>query len=108
VRVLWHPDAERELNDLPKRERAAMLSATEKLEAEGITLGFPHTSKVQGVEDVRELRPRRGASPWRGLYRRVGDALVIGSISPEAKVDRRGFEAAVVAARERLDGIEED
>jgi hypothetical protein len=56
---------------------------------------------------VRELRPRRGRSPWRGLYRRVGDAVVMLAVAPEAEKDRRGFEKALVAAEARLGEVEE-
>lgn len=75
-----------------------------KLEAGGVTLGAPHTSQVKG-STVRELRPRRGRSPWRGLYRRIGDTMVIAAIGPEAQANRRGFDRAVRRAEERLDRI---
>ena len=72
-----------------------------------ITLGAPHTSQVKG-SSLRELRPRRGSSPWRALYRRVGDVLVIAAIAPEAKVNPRGFARGVRAAETRLSEIEEE
>ena len=55
-----------------------------------------------------ELRPRRGNSPWRALYRRIGESFVIGAIAPEAQANPRGFDAAVAAAERRLDEIVED
>jgi hypothetical protein len=51
---------------------------------------------------VRELRPRGGRSPWRPLYRRIGDVFVVLAVGPEAQNDRRGFDRAVSAAEERL------
>jgi hypothetical protein len=59
-------------------------------------LGFPHTSRVQGSRAaLRELRPRRGRSPWRALYRRAGDVMVVLAVAPEAARDPRGFGRAV-------------
>jgi len=101
------PQAREELRALPPGEKAAMLSALKKLEAGGITLGAPHTSQVKG-SSLRELRPRRGSSPWRALYRRVGNVLVIAAIAPEAKAKPRLFAGAVRAAEARLDEIEEE
>lgn len=76
--------------------------AFEKLEALGIRLPFPHQSDVRGAEGIRELRPRGGRSRWRAFYRRIGDAMVIGAVGPEAEVDRRGFRRAVrLAVRAR-------
>ncbi len=80
--------------------------AFEKLEALGVRLPFPHQSDVQGAEGVRELRPRGGRSRWRAFYRRIGDAMVVGAVGPEAKVDRRGFRRAVRLAARRLDALE--
>src|SRR4051794_39690176 len=95
-RVSFVPEAREELRSLALRERAAMEEAILKLEAEGDQLGAPHSSKVQGIpETLRELRPRRGSSPWRAFYRRIGDRMVIGSIGPEALHNRRGFRRSV-------------
>lgn len=105
--VVYHPDAEAELAQLPPTERTALAHAVEKLEALGPRLPFPHQSKVSGSEgSVRELRPRAGRSPWRGFYDRRGDTFVVAAIGPEAEVDRRGFDRTVAAARRRLDEIE--
>lgn len=51
-----------ELQALPRSEPLAILNALDKLHELGIQLGFPNTSKVQGVRDLRELRPRAGRS----------------------------------------------
>lgn len=93
---------------LPKAERNAMFHAIEKLEAFGPRLGYPHTSAVQGFPGLRELRPRAGRSPWRALYRRVGDVFVIAAIGPEAQADHRGFDRAARRAVARLEELEED
>ena len=103
-----HPDAEEELASLPEGERHAMQNAFEKLVAYGDQLPFPHSSKVKGVAQLRELRPRAGRSPWRAFYRRITDTLVIGAIGPEASVDPQGFRRAVRAAGERLVELEQE
>lgn len=103
--VLLHPDAETELSALPSREYRAMQNALDKLEVHGDQLPFPHSSAVQGT-GLRELRPRRGDSPYRAFYRRGGDAMLVGAVGPEASVDRRGFGRAVEAAEERIRELE--
>jgi hypothetical protein len=103
MEVEWLPEAEAELTRLPEREQAAVYNAVALLRVEGVRLGAPHTSAVLGAsEAIRELRPRRGRSPWRVFYRRVGDTLVLGSVGPEAEVDPRRFRTAVETAIARL------
>jgi len=82
--------------------------AFEKLEAPGARLPFPHQSHVRGVLGLRELRPRGGRSRWRAFFRRFGQAMVIGAIGPEAKIDRGGFARAVATAQVRLEQVEAD
>src|SRR5680860_462495 len=84
------PRAREELNDLPPAELEAMARAFEKLQALGPQLSFPHSSQVQGA-GLRELRPRAGRSPWRALYTRIGNRMVIVAIAPEAQHNPRGF-----------------
>lgn len=100
--VALHSEAEVELRRLPKHEHAAMLTAIQKLEAIGPDLPFPHSSQVKGTK-LRELRPRAGRSPWRAFYCRVGDAILVGAIGPEANADPRGFERAIRRAITRLE-----
>jgi len=83
-------------------ERIAMLNVIEKLRSLGLRLSFPHQSAVKGVQSLRELRPRAGASAWRAFYRRIQDDFVIAGIGPEAEVDQKGYNAAVRRAIERL------
>ncbi|HEY2549034.1 MAG TPA: type II toxin-antitoxin system RelE/ParE family toxin [Streptosporangiaceae bacterium] len=104
--VAYHPQYEAEWRNLPSAERAALASAVEKLRADS-RLGFPHTSLVQGSRTgLRELRPRRGRSPWRALYRRAGDVMVVLAVAPEAGRDHRGFGLAVAEAERRLRELE--
>lgn len=105
--VYWHPEAEVERTKVPARERAAIDHAVEKLEVQGPLLSYPHSSGVRGADRLRELRPRRGNSPWRALYRRVGDVFVIAAVAPEAAVEPRYFERMLRTAEMRLDDVEE-
>jgi len=107
MEIIYAGAAFDELYRLPLTERKAIANAIEKLRMLGDELGFPHTSHIQGTS-LRELRPRRGRSPWRAFYRRVGDAMVIAAIGPESQHDSRGFERAVRVATDRLDQIERD
>jgi hypothetical protein len=100
--VRYHEDAEKELKELPTRERVALANAVQKLEAFGPQLPSPHQSKVMG-STLRELRPRGGNSPWRAFYQRIGDVFFIGAIGPEAQVDKRKFNRAVEEAQRRLE-----
>jgi hypothetical protein len=68
----------------------------------------PHSSNVEGWNDLRELRPQAGKSPWRRLYRKVGDRFVIAAVGPEAKKNRRGFDRTCEHAIDRLAKLEED
>ncbi len=83
-----------------------MINAETKLRALGPQLPYPHSSAVQGADRLRELRPRGGRSPWRALYRQIGDEFVIAAVGPEAQVDRQGFVAACRHAEERMDQME--
>jgi phage-related protein len=106
--VLWLAEARKELARLPPSERVAMMNAVLKLEAVGPRLMYPHSSDVRGSTGLRELRPRAGRSPWRGLYQRVGpEVFVVAAIAPEAQVDHRGFAHATAAATTRLSELED-
>lgn len=105
--VAYLPEAERERDALPASERHALHNAVVKLEAIGPTLGYPHTSSVHSAVELRELRPRAGRSPWRGLYRQVGEWFVIAAIAAEAQQNARRFRKACESAVERLSKLED-
>jgi len=94
--------AAKEREELPARERLAIYNAVRKLEVLGPLLPAPHSSDARGAPGLRELRPRAGNSPWRPLYRRVGDVFVIAAIAPDGETNRRGFAAACRQAVRRL------
>lgn len=100
------PEAQAEADSLPERERKALSNAVEKLRELGDALGYPHSSQVQGTT-LRELRPRRGNSPWRAFYQRRGDRFfIVAAIGPEAMRDPRRFRRAVADALDRLADLE--
>jgi hypothetical protein len=103
--VRHHHAAVPELARLPTAERNAMDRALDKLEAFGERLPFPHQSAIRRASPIRELRPRAGRSPWRGLYARVGDVFVLLAVGPEADVDPLQFSRAVNAAQARLEEL---
>ena len=106
--IRWLDKAKAEMLALPAHEQEALGHAADKLGLLGERLGFPHTSAVKGARPpLRELRPRGGRSRWRGFYQRMGDAMVLASVGPEAEVDPRGFARAVRLALERLADEEE-
>ena len=104
--VRFTHDARREFHALPPAEREAMRNAIGKLEHAGEDLAYPHSSSVQGMTHLRELRPRAGRSAWRGFYRRIGAEIVIGAFGPEAQADPSGFARAIRDADERLNAEE--
>jgi hypothetical protein len=101
--VRWLDDASAELGLLPPGEKASVLKAAEMLEAAGDMLSYPHCSSARGRGGtVWELRPRRGRSPVRALYRRIGNEFVIGAVA-RSHEDKRAYNAVLVKARSRLD-----
>lgn len=91
-----------ELRVLPIREKRAMSNAPDKLAELGPELSYPHSSQLKG-STFRELRPRQGRSPWRALYQRVGNRMVVAAIAPEAQSDEKGFERAIITGNWRLE-----
>jgi hypothetical protein len=98
-KLVFMPEAEEERSELSPQERAALHNAA---------LGYARTSAIRGTEGLRELRPRQGRSPWRGLYRQVGAVFVLAAVAPEAERDPRRFRWSCEAASERLDKLEEE
>lgn len=107
--VQWHRKAlaERDaIDDLG--ERMAIRNVIDKLKVDGPALRAPHQSGVMGDagEGLRELRPRRGRSRWRPIYRRIGEAFVILTVAPEAEIDQAGYDRLVGEAQERRRAVE--
>jgi hypothetical protein len=106
--VVYLPAAAQERDSLPDVERAALHNAVRKLEEIGPLLPYPHSSDARGAPGLRELRPRGGRSPWRQLYRRVGDRFIIAAIAPDGKSNPRAFGQACARAAQRLAELEEE
>jgi hypothetical protein len=106
--VVYLPAAEQERDKLPGTERAALYNAVRKLQEIGPTLPYPHSSDVRTAPGLRELRPRRGRSPWRALYQKVGESFIVAAVGPEAEHDPRGFRQACERALQRLAELEEE
>lgn len=108
--VAWHPKALDEKNAIEDiAERVAIAHVVEKLEVDGPALRSPHQSGVMGEEGsgLRELRPRRGRSRWRPIYRRAEEQLfAVLAVGPEAGIDKAGYARAVRLAKQRLEGLE--
>jgi hypothetical protein len=108
--VRWHPKAleeKRAIDDV--NEKVAIDHVIEKLQIDGVALKSPHQSAVMGEEGsgLRELRPRRGRSRWRPLYRQFGERLfAILAVAPESEIDKRGYDGGVRAAKRRLSALE--
>lgn len=108
--VRWHPKAQEEKRAIASaKERVAIAHVIEKLQVSGPALRSPHQSAVRGEEGsgLRELRPRRGRSRWRPIYRRIEEELfAILSVGPEAEIDKAGYDRAVRSAKQRLRRLE--
>lgn len=105
--VKWHREAIEERRAIDDTaERVAIIRVIDKLEVEGPSLPFPHQSAVKGQVGLRELRPRRGRSRWRPIYRRLGrEVFIVLSVGPEAGVDRLGYLRSIRFAKRRLNSL---
>jgi hypothetical protein len=108
--VAWHPKALDEKNAIEDvAERVAIAHVIEKLEVDGPALRSPHQSAVMGEDGsgLRELRPRRGRSRWRPIYRRMEERLfAVLAVGSEAEVDKAGYAKTVRLAKQRLKRLE--
>lgn len=110
-KVQWHPEALAEKRKIDAPERVAIDHVIEKLEVDGPALRSPHQSGVMGEEGsgLRELRPRRGRSRWRAIYRRTDRTVfAVFSVGPEAEINKAGYRRAVKAAKQRLEALENE
>ncbi len=69
VEIFGTDEFERWYLGLDEAEQETVDAVVEKLAVAGGTLPYPHSSAVEGTrEPIRELRPKRGASPLRVFY----------------------------------------
>jgi hypothetical protein len=95
---------------LDRRDREAVERVVRLLRANGVTLGEPHSSALRGSRfPLRELRPKRGASPLRVLYafdpRREAVVLLGGNRAKEASFYRRAIVHAEALWELHLEGL---
>ena len=81
------------------------------LEARGVTLGFPHSSSIEGSSvALRELRVQSGGRPFRIFYafdpRRNGVLLLGGDKAGDDRFYNRMIPKAEKLWQEYLDGLE--
>jgi hypothetical protein len=83
------------------------------LELKGVTLGEPYSSALRGsTYPLRELRPRRGASPLRVLYafdpRREAWILLGGNKATEASFYRHAIARAEALWAMHLERVKQE
>jgi len=95
---------------LDRREREAVERVVRLLKVSGVTLGQPHSSALRGSRyPLRELRPKRGASPLRVLYafdpRREAVVLLGGNKAKDSSFYRRAIARAEELWEQHLHGL---
>lgn len=105
--VLWHPEAEDEAAGLVSKESVAIENAIEKLRSAGVKLDKRHSDHVG--DGLWELRPRAGRSPWRAIYKRIGETtFVILAVCPEYEENKKGFNKGLKDAAKRFAELDLD
>jgi hypothetical protein len=87
---------------LDHREQRSVLQVVKLLQTAGIGLGEPYTSALKGSRHpLRELRPKRGASPLRVIYAFDPKREALLLLGGDKGDDKRFYERAIPRA-ERL------
>lgn len=101
--VIYDPDAVAELVTVVKSKEGhrSILNAVVKLRELGERLHPPHMKLLQGTAagGLRELRPKRGRSDWRAIYRRAGSSYVILAVDRHANFNSLIARAQARSAR---------
>ncbi len=94
---------------LSHRERKAALQVVKILEQVGITLGEPYSSALKGTKHhLRELRPKRGASPLRIIYAFDPKREALLLLGGDKGDDKRFYERAIPRAEQLWEAHIED
>ncbi len=90
---------ERWIEGLSHRDQKAVLQVVKILEQVGIALGEPYSSALKGTKyPLRELRPKRGASPLRIIYAFDPEREALLLIGGDKGNDKRFYERAISRA----------
>ena len=69
VELLYMPEFSAWFDGLTEQEQATVQVSLRRLQQEGLSLGWPHSSSIKGSRHaLRELRPKQGRSPLRPFY----------------------------------------
>lgn len=92
-------DFEDWLETLNRREQKSVLQVVKLLEQAGIALGEPYSSALKGSRfPLRELRPKRGASPLRIVYAFDPKREALLLLGGDKGQDKRFYEQGVARA----------
>ena len=86
---------------LNHREQKAVLQVVKLLQAAGVGLGEPYSSALKGSRHpLRELRPKRGASPLRVIYAFDPKREALLLLGGDKGDDKRFYERAIPRAEQ--------
>lgn len=102
-------DFEKWVRGLSHREQKAVLQVVKILEQTGIALGEPYSSALKGTRHpLRELRPKRGASPLRIIYAFDPKREALLLVGGDKGDDKRFYERAIPKAEQLWEAHLED
>ncbi len=100
---------ERWIENLSHREQKTVLQVVKILEQVGMALAEPYSSALKGTKHpLRELRPRRGASPLRVIYAFDPKREALLLLGGDKGDDKRFYERAIRRAEQLWEGHLED
>ncbi len=92
---------ERWIQGLSHRDQKAVLQVVKILEQVGVALGEPYSSALRGSRHaLRELRPKRGASPLRIIYAFDPKREALLLLGGDKGDDKRFYQRAVPRAEQ--------
>lgn len=108
-RMTWDVEYTNEFGDwwanLSEDEQEALDSSVRLLEARGPSLGFPHSSGINGSrhKHMRELRTQQGGKPLRTLYAFEPRRSAILLIGGDKTGDERWYDTHIPVADQLYD-----
>ncbi len=99
--VVLTGEFERWIQGLSHRDQKAVLQVVKILEQAGVALGEPYSSALKGSSHaLRELRPKRGASPLRIIYAFDPKREALLLLRGDKGADKRFYERAIPRAEQ--------